>query len=148
MHEPQNKALHYGATSRIHHVLPQTELQRPSWCRRWRSTQTDTHTWTSTHLPRPCSGRRQEGSFSWQSCWAKTVLMVFGHSDPHLSKKGHSEECAQQPFPRMHHLHHFGVGAVQSVVEVRQFLFQSHIAALTSLSLFWLFLHQGFKIHI
>lgn len=40
----------------------------------------------------------------------------------HLSKEGHSEVGAQQPLARVHHLHDFGVGAVQRVVQVRQFL--------------------------
>lgn len=43
----------------------------------------------------------------------------------HLSEEGHPEVCTQQPFASMHHFHHFGVGTVQSVVQVRQFLFNN-----------------------
>ena len=43
----------------------------------------------------------------------------------YLSEEGHSEVRAQHPLPRMHHLHHLGVGAVQGVVQVGQFL-QTH----------------------
>lgn len=49
------------------------------------------------------------------------LLRLFVYS--HLSEEGHSEVGAQQPFAGMHHLHHFGVGAVQSVIQVCQFLF-------------------------
>lgn len=43
---------------------------------------------------------------------------------PHLSKEGHSEVRAQQPLARVHHLHHFGIGTVEGVVQVCQFLFR------------------------
>lgn len=41
---------------------------------------------------------------------------------PHLSKESHSEESSQQPLARVHHLHHLGVGAVEGVVQVCEFL--------------------------
>lgn len=55
--------------------------------------------------------------------YTNICLDCFVHS--HLSEEGHSEVGAQQPFAGMHHLHHFGVGAVQSVIQVCQFLFRT-----------------------
>ncbi|TNN42696.1 hypothetical protein EYF80_047126 [Liparis tanakae] len=36
---------------------------------------------------------------------------------PYLSKEGHSEVGAQQSFARVHHLHHFSVGAVEGIIQ-------------------------------
>lgn len=51
-----------------------------------------------------------------------SISGFFGNSAPYLSKEGHSEVCAQQPFAAVHHLHHLRVGPVEGVVQVSQFL--------------------------
>lgn len=55
--------------------------------------------------------------------WFSYVCVLVDVRPPHLSKEGHSEVGAQQPLACVHHLHHFGVGTVEGVVQVRQFLF-------------------------
>lgn len=40
----------------------------------------------------------------------------------YLSEECHSEKRAQKPLAGVHHLHDLGVGAVQRVIQMRQFL--------------------------
>ncbi len=54
------------------------------------------------------------------------VFCLFVSCKTYLSKEGHSEVRAQQPFASMHHLHHFSVRTVEGVVQVCQFLLESH----------------------
>lgn len=54
------------------------------------------------------------------------LLFVFGNAASYLSKEGHSEVCAQQPFASMHHLHHFSIGTVEGIIQVCQFLFRKN----------------------
>ena len=61
------------------------------------------------------------------SCCYRTSVNRWGFFltflESYLSKKGHSEVCAQQSLASMHHLHHFSVGTVEGIIQVCQFLF-------------------------